>query len=80
MAPEQSAALIPGTELLHKRYGPVRVDGYITDKGPILTPMTETGKRLLAQDSGIQLVAHLIEGDPSQINFITKESVAEFRP
>lgn len=73
-------ALTPQTDLLHKRYGIVRVENIIPDFGAVIQPHTEIGKKILAKDSGAAFGTPLLEDNPRQIDFINSESVRAFKP
>lgn len=81
MTREELSNLSKDQVLLHKRYGIVKVID-ITILGPVVSPETEAGKRILRMDAkdipgaGDKLVVN----DPERIDFITAESVSQFNP
>jgi hypothetical protein len=80
MKSKEMFALAPDTDLLHKRYGVVRVEKTIPDFGVVIQPITEIGKQILQRDSGAAFGTPLLEDNPRQIDFINAESVRAFNP
>lgn len=60
--------LQPGASVTHKRYGAAVVERVIPDFGVVIQPTTETGRALLASDSGGPADTPLLEDSPRQLS------------